>query len=96
LNATIGPNCLLFGLTFIKAGLVLSTILAAIYCFFAYWTARLTYKHAKLSENEYLLTIERVAGKRWKTIYFLCSFLILIFIAVIFFLTLSDLSYSGL
>jgi len=59
-------------------------------------TADLTHRHAKLSENEFLVTIKRLAGPKLEKLYFLSSVLSLWLVSISFCLTGCDSLYSGI
>jgi len=92
----MGPSVLLLPLKFFDVGIGTSAILIFIIGLISYRTCDLCHLHTKLTEFEYLTAIERILGKGAMTFYFINSVIILIMAGIIYFLTLSDTTYSAI
>lgn len=96
INCLNGPNHFLMGIQFRESGFI-TVILANLFLGFVLGkTADLTQRHAKLSENEYMVTIKRILGKTWEKIYFIASVLNLWTVSIVFVLTGCDAIYSAI
>jgi len=93
-NAMIGPTILLLPMNIANIGILSSSIVAVIIGWISHRTCQLTHLHTKLDEIEYLPAIKRILGSGWMYIYFLSSVAILWMAAMIYFLSLSDVTYS--
>jgi len=95
-NAMIGPTILLLPLNIVNIGLLTSVVVAIVICLISWRTCQLTHLHSKLDEVEYIPAIKRTMGKGWMYLYFAHSLVTLWMAAIIYFLSLSDVTYSCL